>query len=88
MNQQANFENNKLPQRINYLVNAYIDGSITSEEHDELDIWVGSNDDNMRAFEELTGSTKDRSKEEGRKTYSRIWDELLHQFFGYSIKLG
>jgi hypothetical protein len=88
MNQQANFENNKLPQRISYLVNAYINGSITPEEHDELDTWVGSSDDNMHAFEELTGSAKDKSTEEGRKTYSRVWDELLHQLFRYSMKLS
>lgn len=84
MNQQANFENNQSPQRISYLISSYISGSISPEEHDELDIWVGASDDNMRTFEEMTGHSKDK-KEEGRKKYSSSWSELLYRPLRYSI---
>jgi transmembrane sensor len=40
--------------RIAYLVAAYIRKNLTEEEHDELDKWVESSDENMLLFEELT----------------------------------
>ncbi len=40
--------------RIAYLVAGYIRGSITEEEHDELNDWVNASDHNMLLFEELT----------------------------------
>lgn len=45
-------------QRISYLISAYLRKSITTEEHDELDEWVGASDENMLIFEELTDEEK------------------------------
>jgi transmembrane sensor len=41
-------------QRIGELIALYIQGTISPQEHDELDAWVGESDANMRLFEELT----------------------------------
>ena len=79
MNQQANFDNNEASYRINYLISSYIKGSITPEEHDELDTWVGANDDNMRAFEEMTGLGKDKPKDEEQKQYRSAWGVLFYR---------
>jgi ferric-dicitrate binding protein FerR (iron transport regulator) len=40
--------------RIAYLISGYIRHTLTAEEHDELDEWVGESDANMRLFEEVT----------------------------------
>jgi transmembrane sensor len=40
--------------RIASLIAGYIRHTLTAEEHDELDEWVGENDENMRLFEEVT----------------------------------
>jgi len=40
--------------RIASLIAGYIRHTLTAEEHDELDEWVGESDDNMRLFEEVT----------------------------------
>lgn len=45
-------------QRIVYLISAYIRGSISPLEHDELDDWVAESDANMKLFEELTDEKK------------------------------
>lgn len=45
-------------QRISYLITAYIRGTITPTEHDELDAWVEESDENMLVFEELTDEKK------------------------------
>jgi hypothetical protein len=44
--------------RIAYLLARYVDKTITSEENDELDEWVGSSDKNMILFEEFTDPDK------------------------------
>jgi hypothetical protein len=44
--------------RISRLITGYIMGTLTPEEHDELDEWVGANEKNMRLFEELTDPNK------------------------------
>lgn len=36
------------------LIAAYIRGTITEKEHDELDNWINASDNNMKLFEELT----------------------------------
>lgn len=48
-------------QRVAYLIAAYIRGTITPLEHDELDNWVGESDENMQLFEELTDEKKIKS---------------------------
>jgi transmembrane sensor len=40
--------------RIAYLVAGYIKGTISKNEHDELDEWICENDENMELFEKLT----------------------------------
>src|SRR3982750_586981 len=40
--------------RIPSLIAGYIRHTLTAEEHDELDEWVGETDENMRLFEEVT----------------------------------
>lgn len=40
--------------RVAYLVAAYIGQTITEQEHDELDDWITSSDENQLTFEELT----------------------------------
>jgi transmembrane sensor len=46
------------PDRIAYLIAGFIRGTLTPEEHDELDHWVAASDDNMRLFEDLTDEDK------------------------------
>jgi hypothetical protein len=82
--QESQSANSKEAQRINYLIKAYLHHSITIEEHDELDAWVGTNDENMRAFEEMT-SKNENAKEEGRKKYSGIWFIPRYRPLKYSI---
>jgi len=45
---------NEPAEKIARLIAGYIQKTLTSEEHDELDTWVNESDDNMRLFEELT----------------------------------
>lgn len=40
------------------LIAGYTHGSLTNEEHDRLDEWVGANDTNMYIFENLTDDSK------------------------------
>ena len=40
------------------LIAGYTHGSLTNEEHDQLDEWVGANDTNMYIFETLTDDKK------------------------------
>ena len=40
--------------RVAYLVAGYLRQTLTEKEHDELDEWITTNDDNQRLFEELT----------------------------------
>jgi transmembrane sensor len=40
--------------RISYLIAGFIRKALTEAEHDELDVWVESSDENMLLFEELT----------------------------------
>jgi hypothetical protein len=47
-------EADKLARRIAYLIHAYIMQTISEEEHNELDEWVGASMNNQRLFEELT----------------------------------
>lgn len=47
-------DNDIKAQRIGYLIALYIQGTISPEEHDELDTWVAESDENMKLFEELT----------------------------------
>jgi hypothetical protein len=65
---------NHISERIAHLIDAYLRQSITPDEHDELDDWVGASDDNMRVFEEKTGSNNNPLKEQGNKKYSSIWN--------------
>jgi hypothetical protein len=77
--------NNHIDQRITYLIDAYLRESITPEEHDELDAWVGASDENMRIFEEKTGANNEKIKEDKYKKYSSIWDILNSHRLQYSI---
>ncbi|MBC7851729.1 MAG: DUF4974 domain-containing protein [Chitinophagaceae bacterium] len=54
--------------RVAYLVAGFIKGTLTSVEHDELDDWVASSDENMQVFERLTDAS---SIGELEKTVSR-----------------
>jgi len=51
-----NFSNysDKEAYRIAMLIAAYVRGTISKKEHDELDAWVAASDDNLRMFERLT----------------------------------
>jgi len=40
--------------RVAYLIAGFIRHTLTEKEHDELDAWVESSDENMLLFEELT----------------------------------
>ena len=44
----------KKARRIATLLAGYMRDNLTQDEHDELDLWVGASDKNMRLFEELT----------------------------------
>jgi transmembrane sensor len=46
--------NEKDANRVAYLIAGYIRQTLTEKEHDELDEWIVSSDDNQRLFEELT----------------------------------
>lgn len=41
-------------ERIAVLIVRFLLGTITPEDHNELDEWVAESDDNMRLFEEMT----------------------------------
>lgn len=58
MNQTADNSTNPAPERIAYLIAAYVKKSITPAEHDELDAWVEASDANMKLFEDLTDEDK------------------------------
>ena len=77
--------NNHMDQRIAYLIEAYLRETITPEEHDELDAWVGSNDENMRVFEEQTTGKNDTLKGDRHKKYTSIWDLLHYRHVQYSV---
>lgn len=47
-------QNDEKALRIASLIAGYIRHTLTAEEHDELDEWVGESDENMRLFEEVT----------------------------------
>lgn len=47
-------DNDAMAQRIGQLIALFIQGTISPEEHNELDAWVAESDDNMKLFEELT----------------------------------
>lgn len=76
---------NHIDPRISYLIDAYLRESISPEEHDELDAWVGASDENMRIFEEKTSASNEKIKEDKYKKYSSLWDILHHYRFRYSI---
>ena len=40
--------------RVAHLIAGYIRGTLSKNEHDELDVWICENDDNMQLFEKLT----------------------------------
>jgi hypothetical protein len=44
--------------RIATLLCGYMRDSLTPQEHDELDEWVGASDKNMRLFEELSDESR------------------------------
>lgn len=46
------------PQRIAYLIEGFLKGTLNSVEHDELDVWIEASEANMRLFEELTDEDK------------------------------
>jgi len=82
MNQSVNHSDKSQPgQRISYLIEVYNRQSITPEEHDELDAWVGASDENMRVFEELTGKYE---QSKGENTTNYIWDRIFH-ILGYKM---
>jgi transmembrane sensor len=57
-NLSFNEDHTERAQRIAYLISAYIRGTISPTEHDELDAWVEESDENMLVFEELTDEKK------------------------------
>lgn len=77
--------NNHIDKRIGYLIDAFLRDTITPDEHDELDAWVGTSDENMRIFEEQTNGKSDSLKEDRHKNYSSIWDLLQYRHLKYSI---
>lgn len=66
------------------LITKYIFGSLAPEEHDQLDIWVATSDENMRLFENLTDGKKTQlalsvlheAGEEGLKALKKIKKKL------------
>jgi ferric-dicitrate binding protein FerR (iron transport regulator) len=54
MNKDFSKYNDQEAYRIAMLIAAYVRGTITEKEHDELDNWVAASDDNLRLFERLT----------------------------------
>lgn len=54
----------QMDQRIAYLIESYNSQSLTPDEHDELDSWVGASDENMRVFEERTNKSGRSGKQE------------------------
>lgn len=50
----ADLKGDEKAARIAYLLTRFMHQTITSEENDELDEWVGASDKNMRIFESLT----------------------------------
>jgi hypothetical protein len=52
MNSEQNDQNvERRANRIAYLVAGYLRQALTEKEHDELDEWITTNDDNQRLFE-------------------------------------
>lgn len=47
-------ETEEKAQRIAYLISGYINKTLTTREHDELDLWVEQSDDNIELFSKLT----------------------------------
>jgi transmembrane sensor len=54
MKEEASKNMDEGAHRIAYLIAGFIRKTLTEEEHDELDAWVESSDENMLLFEELT----------------------------------
>lgn len=54
MNNNFSEYSDKEAYRIANLIAAYVRGTITEEQHRELDEWVAASDDNLRMFERLT----------------------------------
>lgn len=77
--------NTHIDQHIAYLIEAYLRETITPEEHDELDTWVGASDENMRVFEEKTSGNSEKLKEDKYKHDSSLWDLLRYRYLKYSI---
>jgi len=47
-------ETEERAQRIDYLISGFINRTLTTREHDELDLWVEESDDNVELFAQLT----------------------------------
>lgn len=47
-------ETEERAQRIAYLISGFINRTLTTREHDELDLWVEESDDNVELFAQLT----------------------------------
>ena len=64
-------ETEERAQRVAYLVIGFINKTLTTKEHDELDEWVGDNDDNIELFAQLTD---ERNRQEAM-TFMRRFDK-------------
>ena len=78
-NRYANLD--KTASRTAYLIAAYIRGTISEQEHDELDDWVNASDQNMQLFEELTDEKNMEQnlawmdKVNTEQSYEKLWKE-------------
>src|SRR5215208_897615 len=56
MNQDPNSHDQQLEkaERVAYLIAAHINGTLSTEEKDELDEWITQSDENLELFEKLT----------------------------------
>lgn len=47
-----------VPERIGYLILLFLHRALTTNEHQELNDWVGASDQNMETFEQLSDVDK------------------------------
>lgn len=73
------------PDRIAYLIAGFIRGTLTTEEHNELDRWVEASDENMRLFEELTDEDK---LEEAQLFFARKQARQQQRYAGLKKRIG
>jgi len=72
-------ETEQRAQRVTYLVIGFINKTLTTREHDELDEWLEESDDNVELFAQLTDErNRDKAMTFMRRFYNNKTYEKRH----------